>query len=131
MYFGRKNCRVDLPELCVTSEHIDSGTGGKEFHNPLAPNSSLLPIYTPTISLVKPSVATQSTVYYLSSLPMTTSHNIEVLIYPIGDKLRLKASCQGNFRWWLKEQGLPSADALRQGSNNQLDLGFSLGFDNS
>jgi hypothetical protein len=25
--FGRKNCRVDLPEICVTSGHIDSGTG--------------------------------------------------------------------------------------------------------
>src|SRR4028118_1441809 len=48
----------------------------------------------------------------------------------IGDKLRLKARCQGNFRWWLKEQGLPSADGLGKGSDNQLNLGFSLSFDN-
>ncbi len=48
----------------------------------------------------------------------------------IGDKLRLKARCQGNFRWWLKEQGLPSADGLGKGSENQLNLGFSLSFDN-
>ena len=27
MSFGRKTCRVDLPEICVTSGHIDSGTG--------------------------------------------------------------------------------------------------------
>ena len=62
------------------------------------------------------------------------SHAIDkskVLASTIGDKLRLKASCQGNFRWWLKEQGFPSADGLRQGSNNQLDLGFSLSFDNA
>jgi len=26
----------------------------------------------------------------------------------IGDKLRLKASCQGDFRWWLKEKGFPT-----------------------
>jgi hypothetical protein len=25
--FGPKNCRVDLPEICVTSGHVDSGTG--------------------------------------------------------------------------------------------------------
>ena len=48
----------------------------------------------------------------------------------IGDKLRLKASCQGNFRWWLQEKWRACADALPKASDNQLNLGFSLSFNN-
>jgi hypothetical protein len=49
---------------------------------------------------------------------------------PIGDKLRLKASCQGDFRWWLNEKRFSTADSIWKGRHNQLDLRFSLSFDN-
>jgi hypothetical protein len=49
----------------------------------------------------------------------------------ISDKLSLEANCQESLRSWLKEKWVVRMPVFRKRGNNQLDIRFADGFNNT